>query len=83
MNIFLKSFKKFIDNKNIKTNIYRVQAYDSIVFKNFNTEVIDFIVNNTRLADFTSSKQFRKNMMKWYSSIFNNLLMYYSNVRFV
>ena len=83
MNIFLKSFKKFIDNKNIKTNIYRVQVYDSIVFKNFNTEVIDFILNNTRLADFTSSKQFRKNMMKWYSSIFNNLLMYYSNVRFV
>ena len=28
---YLKQIKKFIDNKNIMTNIYRIQAYDSVM----------------------------------------------------
>ena len=31
LNIFQKLKKKFIGNKNMTTNIYRIQAYDSIM----------------------------------------------------
>ena len=38
-----KEVKKFIANKNITTNIYRIQAYDSIVCRYFCTGFIDFM----------------------------------------
>ena len=38
-----KEIKKFIKNKNIKTNIFRIQAYDSIMFVYFCIGFIDFM----------------------------------------
>ena len=39
-----KEIKTFIDNKNITTNIYKIQANDSIMCGYFCTESIDFMV---------------------------------------
>ena len=38
-----KEIKKFTGNKNITTNIYRTQAYDSIICKYFCIGFIDFM----------------------------------------
>ena len=38
-----KEVRKFIGNKNITTNIYIIQAYDSILCRNFYIGFIDFI----------------------------------------
>ena len=39
-----KEFKKFIGNKNIIANIYRIQAYDSIMCGCFCIGFIDFML---------------------------------------
>ena len=39
-----KEIKIFIGNKNIVTNIYRIQAYDSIISRYFCIEFIDFML---------------------------------------
>ena len=39
-----KKITKFIGNKNIMTNIYRMQAYDSITCEYFSIGFIDFIL---------------------------------------
>ena len=39
-----KEIKKFIGNKNIVTNIYRIQAYDSMMCGYFCTGFIDFML---------------------------------------
>ena len=46
-----KEIKKFIGNKSIITNIYRIQAYDSIMCEYFCTEVIDFMLKGKSLLD--------------------------------
>ena len=38
-----KEIKKFIGNKNIITNIYRIQAYDSVMCGYFYIQFIDFM----------------------------------------
>ena len=48
-----KEIKKFIGNKNITTNIYRVLAYDSIMCEYFCIVFIDFMMHNERPTDFT------------------------------
>ena len=40
-----KEIKKFIDNKNIITTIFRIQAYDSAMCGYFCIKFIDFIFN--------------------------------------
>ena len=40
----LKEIKEFVKNKNIKTNIFRVQAYDSVLCGYFCIGFIDFIL---------------------------------------
>ena len=40
-----KEIKKFITHKNIITNIYRIQTYDSIMCEYFCIRFIDFMVN--------------------------------------
>ena len=50
---FLKEVKTFISNKNIKTNIFRIQAYDSVMCGYFCIGFIDFIQGNTS-TDFTN-----------------------------
>ena len=39
-----KEIKTFIDNKNIKTNIFRTQAYDSIMRGYFSIGSFDFML---------------------------------------
>ena len=49
-----KEIKKFIANKDIKTNIFRIQAYNSIMCAYFCIGFIDFMFANKTLANFTS-----------------------------
>ena len=59
-----KEIKGFIGNKNIKTNIFRIQAYDSIMCGYFCIGFIDFMLAGKTLTDFTnlfSPNNFKKN----------------------
>ena len=59
-----KEIKAFINNKNIKTNIFRIQAYDSIMCGYFCTGFIDFMLAGNILTEFTnlfSPNNFKKN----------------------
>ena len=49
-----KEIKKFISNKNIKANIYRVQTKDSIKCGYFCIGFIDFMLAGKTLIDYTS-----------------------------
>ena len=49
-----KEIKTFINNKNIKTNIFRIQAYDSIMCRYFCIGFINFMLDGKTLTDFTS-----------------------------
>ena len=49
-----KEIRTFIINKNIKTNIFRIQAYDSIMCGYFYTRFIDFMLTGKTLTDFTN-----------------------------
>ena len=59
-----KEIKAFINNKNIKTNIFRIQAYDSIMCRYFCIGFIDFMLAEKTLTEFTnlfSPNNFKKN----------------------
>ena len=59
-----KEIEKFIGNKDIITNIFRLQAYDSIKCDYFCIKFIDFEFDGKRLTDFTnqfSPHDFKKN----------------------
>ena len=59
-----KEIKKFIQNKNIKTNIFRIQAYDSIMCGYFCIGFINFMLAGKTLIEFTnlfSPNNFKKN----------------------
>ena len=49
-----KEIKTFINNKNIKTNIFRVKAYDSIMCGYFGTGFIDFMLAGKILTEFAN-----------------------------
>ena len=49
-----KEIKKFIGNKDIKTNIFRIQTYNSIMCCYFCIGFIDFMFANKTLINFTS-----------------------------
>ena len=49
-----KEFKKFINHKNIKRNIFRIQAFDSIMCGYFCIGFINFMLDGKTLIDFTS-----------------------------
>ena len=56
----------FIGNKNIKTDIFRTQAYDSIMCRYFCIRIIDFMLAGKALTEFTnlfSSNNFKKMMI--------------------
>ena len=56
--------KTFISNKNIKTNIFRVQAYGSVIGRYFVIGFIDFIFKGKTLIEYTnllSPHDFNKN----------------------
>ena len=48
---FQKEIKEFIDNKNFETNIFRIQAYDSIMCGYFCIGFIDFMLAGKTLAE--------------------------------
>ena len=59
-----KEIIKFIDNKNIVTNMFRIQAYDSIMCSYFCIGFINFMFIGNSLAGFTnlfSTNDFKKN----------------------
>ena len=59
-----KEFKAFIKNKNITTNIFRIQAYDSIMCGYFCIGFIDFMLAGKTLTEYTnlfSPNNFKKN----------------------
>ena len=59
-----EEIKKFINNKNIIANIFRLQAYDSVMCRSFCIEFFDFMVKGNNLTDFTnlfSPNDFKKN----------------------
>ena len=51
---FPKEIMKFIGNKNIIINIFRIQAYDSIMCGYFCIGFINFMFNGNSLKDYTS-----------------------------
>ena len=60
----LKEIKKFVKNKNIKINIFRIQANDSVICGHFCIRFIDFMLKGKTLTEFTnlfSSSNFKKN----------------------
>ena len=59
-----KKIKAFINNKNIKTNIFSIQIFDSIMCGYFCIGVIDFMFKGTTLTKYTnlfSQNNFKKN----------------------
>ena len=53
LNTLKKIFWKFIENKNITTNIYKYQAYDSIMCEYFCIGFINFMIKSKILLDYT------------------------------
>ena len=49
-----KEIKIFINGKNIKTNIFRIQTYDSIICGYFCIGFIDFMVKGKALTEYTN-----------------------------
>ena len=59
-----EEIKTFIGNKNIKTNMFRIQAYDSIMCGYFCIRFIGFMLAGKTLTDFTnlfSLNNFKRN----------------------
>ena len=50
-----EEIKEFIGNKNIKANIFRVQANNSVMCEYFCIGFIDFILAGKKLTDFTNT----------------------------
>ena len=49
-----KEIIKLIGSKNVIANIFRIQAYDSIMCGNFCIGFIDFMLEGKRLTDYTN-----------------------------
>ena len=49
-----KEIKKCVSNKNIETNIFWVQGYDSAMCRYFSIGVINFMLKDNSLIDFTN-----------------------------
>ena len=59
-----KEIKTFIKNKNVKTNIFRIQAYDSIMCGYFCIGFVNFMLKGKSLTKYPylfSPNDFRKN----------------------
>ena len=59
-----KEINKFIGNNKIKSNIFRIQAYDSIMCRYFCIEFINYMLKGKTLLDYTnlfSPSDFKKN----------------------
>ena len=59
-----REIKTFIKNRNIKTNIFRIQAYDSIMCGHFFIAFINFMLKGKSLTEYTnlfSPNDFKRN----------------------
>ena len=59
-----KEINKFIGNNKIKSNIFRIQAYDSIMCRYFCIEFINYMLKGKTLLDYTNlflPNDFKKN----------------------
>ena len=59
-----KEIRTFISNQNIKTNVFRIQAYDSIMCGYFGIGFINFMLAGKTLTEFTnlfSPNNFKRN----------------------
>ena len=59
-----KAIIKFIGNRNIKTKIFRIQVYDSMLYGYFCIAFTDFMYKGKNLTDYTnlfSPNDFKKN----------------------
>ena len=64
LNIFPKKLEKIIDNRNVGTSVFRVQAYDSIMCRYFCIGFTYFILRGKRLLDYNnifSSESYERN----------------------
>ena len=65
----LKEIRKFILNKSITTNIYRIQAYESTTYGYFCIGFIDFMLKGKSLLEYTnlfSPNDYEKNIILKY-----------------
>ena len=70
-----EEIKKFIRNKNIKANIFRVQSNNSVMCGSFYVVFIDFMLADKKLTDYTnlfSPHYFKKN---------DNIILSYFNYK--
>ena len=70
-----KEIKTFIKNRNIKTNIFRIQAYDSIMCGYFCIAFVDFMVKGKTLTEYTnlfSPNDLKKNDNTVFNYFLNN-----------
>ena len=49
-----KEIRKFIGNKNIKTNVYRIQTYDSVMWGYYCIRFIDFMLKDKSLLEYAN-----------------------------
>ena len=79
--IYLDSFgiehipKEIINNKNIKTNIFRIQAYDSIMCGYFCIGFIDFMFKGKSLTEYATlfpPNNFKRNHDTIFNYFMNN-----------
>ena len=59
-----KEIRKLIGNKNVETNTYKIQAYDSIMCGYFCIEFIDLMLKGNILLEYTnlfSPNEYKKN----------------------
>ena len=60
-----KEVKKFIGNKIIITNIYRIQSYDLTMCGDFSIKLIDLILKSKRLPDYNNLFFLKKIWEEW------------------
>ena len=54
LNMFQKKFKKIIGNKNMITNVYRIQGCNSIMWGYFCVGFINFMLKGNSFLDYTN-----------------------------
>ena len=68
-----KGIEKFVDNKNVIANIFRIQAHDSVMCGYFCIGFINFMFNSNSLTDFINL--FLPNDLKKNDDIILNYLL--------
>ena len=59
-----KQIEKFLRNKNVITNIYKIQAFNSIMYGYFCIGFIDFMLNGKSLLKYTNLFFLKKNIKR-------------------